>query len=221
MAMRDIRVVLEREERQIHDNVMAMAKLAAEALEKATDSLMSQNAELAEAVVGEDAQINALMRIVENECLEALALQQPVARDLRAIIASLQIATDLERIADHGKSIASIVLGMDGSSFDGPLDRIAEMEDTCQNMLTRVMEAYENRDAALARAAAADDNTVDDLDEQAVSSLMMKLMTAPDVGMHATHLLWIAYHLERVGDRVTNIAERVVFMVSAETPDLD
>ncbi len=219
--MSDVRVVLDREEKQIHDNVMAMAVLAGEALAKATDSLMSQNAELAQEVVAADLKINALMRIVENECLEALALQQPVARDLREIIASLQIAGDLERIADHGKSIASIVLGMDGSSFHGPLDRIAEMEDTCQNMLTRVMEAFENRDPNLAVAAAADDNRVDDLDEQAVSSLMMRLMTEPDKGMHATHLLWIAYHLERVGDRVTNVAERVVFMVNAETPDLD
>lgn len=219
--MSDVRIALEREEKQIHDNVMAMAVLAGEAVAKATDSLMSQNAEIAQEVVDADSKVNALMRIVENECLEALALQQPVARDLREIIASLQIAGDLERIADHGKSIASIVLGMDSTSFDGPLDRIAEMEDTCQNMLTRVMEAFENRDSSLAVAAAADDNRVDDLDEQAVSNLMMQLMTKPDQGMHATHLLWIAYHLERIGDRVTNVAERVVFMVSAETPDLD
>ena len=91
--------------------------------------------------------------------MQALALQQPVARDLREIVASLQIAGELERIADHGKDIAAIVLGMDGSQFDGPMDRIAEMEDICQNMLIRVMEAYENRDVALARAAAADDNS--------------------------------------------------------------
>ena len=162
-----------------------------------------------------------MTRIVEQECLEALALQQPVARDLREILASLQIAGELERIADHAKDIAAIVLGMDASQFDGPMARIAEMEDLCQDMLTRVMEAFENRDAKLARAAADTDNEIDDLDEQAVSSLMMRLMTEPDVRMHATHLLWIAYHLERIGDRVTNIAERVVFMVNAETPDLD
>jgi len=219
--MTDIRSVLHREEKQIHANVMAMARLAGEALAKAVDSLMSQNAEVAQTVVDDDAQVNALRRLVEQECLTALALQQPVARDLREIIASLQIAGELERIADHAKDVAAIVLGMDGTQFDGPMDRIAGMEDLCQNMLVRAMEAYENRDAALARAAAEDDNAVDELDEQAVSTLMMQLMTEPDVCMHATHLLWIAYHLERVGDRVTNIAERVVFMVNAETPDLD
>ena len=219
--MKEAPATLEREELQIRANVMAMARLAGQAIEKAADCLMSQNADMAQRVVAEDAAVNELLLIVEGECLEALSLQQFAARDLREIIAGLQIAGELERIADHAKSIASIVLAMDGSSFDGPLDRIAEMEDTCVNMLTRVMEAYDNRDSALAQAAAEDDHTVDDLDELAVSSLLMKLMTAPDIGMHATHLLWIAYHLERVGDRVTNIAERVVFMVSADTPDLD
>lgn len=218
--MSDPRIQLAREEKLIHTNVIGMARLAAEAMEKATDALMSQSVELAQAVVDEDAKINAMMRVVEQECLEALALQQPVARDLREIVASLQVAGELERIADHAKDIAAIVLGMDGSQFDGPMAQIAEMEDLCQDMLTRVMEAFENRDTALARAAAESDGTVDDLDEQTVSSLMMQLMTQPDVGMHATHLLWIAYHLERIGDRITNIAERVVFMVNAETPEL-
>lgn len=219
--MTDPRIQLAREEKQIHTNVIGMAKLAAQAMEKASDALMSQSAQLAQEVVDDDAKINAMMRVVEQECLEALALQQPVARDLREVVASLQVAGELERIADHAKDIAAIVLGMDGSQFDGPMAHLAEMEDLCQDMLTRVMEAFENRDIALARAAADTDNQVDDLDEQTVSSLMMKLMTGPDVGMHATHLLWIAYHLERVGDRITNIAERVVFMVNAETPDLD
>ena len=218
--MSDPRTQLAREEKLIHTNVIGMARLAAEAMEKATDAVMSQSVELAQAVVDEDAKLNAMMRVVEQECLEALALQQPVARDLREIVASLQIAGELERIADHAKDIAAIVLGMDGSQFDGPMAQIAEMEDICQDMLTRVMEAFENRDTALARAAAESDNAVDDLDEQEVSSLMMQLMTEPDVGMHATHLLWIAYHLERIGDRITNIAERVVFMVNAETPEL-
>ena len=218
--MSDPRTQLAREERLIHSNVIGMARLAAGAMEKATDALMSQSVELAQEVIDEDARINAMQRVVEQECLEALALQQPVARDLREIIASLQIAGEIERIADHAKDIAAIVLAMDGSQFDGPMAHLAGMEDLCQDMLTRVMEAFENRDTALARAAADTDNEVDDLDEQTVSGLMMQLMTEPDVGMHATHLLWIAYHLERIGDRITNIAERVVFMVNAETPEL-
>jgi phosphate transport system protein len=218
--MTEPRRVLDREEIQINRNLQNMSRLAGEALQQALDSLLSQNAELAQQVVEQDAQINTLLRVIENECVRALALQQPVASDLREIVTSMQVASEIERVADHAKDVAKIVLGMDPADFSGPMDRLSSMGDICINMLTRVMEAFENRDADLALAAAEEDCDVDDLDEQAASSLMMRLMNEPDPTMHATHLLWIAYHLERIGDRVTNIAERVVFMVSAETPEL-
>jgi len=212
--------ILDRQEVRIHHNVLDMAKLTGGALESAMDSLMSQNAALAQQVVDGDPQINVLLRVIENECLTALALQQPVAADLRDIVASMQIASELERIADHAKDIAKIVLGMDPGDFSGPMDRLAGMNDVCVHMLMQVIDAYQSRDSDLARAAVAHDQEVDELDGQAASSLMMQLMTAADPTMHATHLLWIAYHLERTGDRITNIAERIVFMVTAETPEL-
>jgi phosphate transport system protein len=212
--------VLDRQEVRIHHNVLDMAKLAGGALESAMDSLMSQNAALAQQVVDGDPQINTLLRVIESECLAALTLRQPIAADLRDIVASMQIASELERIADHAKDIAKIVLGMDPGDFSGPMDRLASMNDVCVHMLMQVMDAYQSRDSDLARAAASHDEEVDELDEQAASSLMMQLMTAADPTMHATHLLWIAYHLERTGDRITNIAERIVFMVTAETPEL-
>lgn len=218
--MTEAQRALDREEVQIHQNVLKMARLAGEALERATDCLLSQNADLAQQVIDQDVNINTLLRLIESECLEALSSQQPLASDLREILASMQIAAELERIGDHAKDIAKIVLSMDSADFSGPMDRLGSMTDLCVSMLVRVMEAYENRDDALACAVAEEDRQVDELDEEAASSLMMQLMTQPDATMHATHLLWIAYHLERTGDRVTNIAERVVFMVTAETPEL-
>ncbi len=212
--------LLARAEGQVHKNLFTMTSRAREALEKAMEALASQNAELAQQVVEADLQQNHLLRIIERECLEILATLEPKAGDLREVVASLQIASELERIADHAKDIAKIVLEMDPSDFSGPMDRISAMGDLCQTMLTQVMEAYENLDDQLAHTVADHDCEVDELDEAACSSLMMTLMTRPDSSMHATHLLWIAYHLERVGDRITNIAERVVFMVTAETPDL-
>ena len=94
------------------------------------------------------------------------------------------------------------------------------MGDLCLNMISQVMESYVNLSDDLARHVAENDKRVDELDEEASSSLMMSLMTSADTSMHVTHLLWIAYHLERIGDRVSNIAERVVFMVTADTPEL-
>ncbi len=208
------------EGRQMQANISKMARLAGGALEQSMDSLMSQNVDLAEQVVENDAHINTLLRVIESECLETLAQQRHAASELRETVGGMQVAAELERIADHAKDIAKIVLGMDSDDFSGPMDRISSMGDICVNMLTRVMEAYENRDDALARAAAEEDRVIDELDEEAASSLMMQLMTQPDPTMHATHLLWIAYHLERIGDRIGNIAERVVFIVTAETPEL-
>ncbi len=212
--------LLARAEGKVHQNLFTMADHARQALELAMDALKSQDANLAQQVIETDLQKNHLLRIIERECLEILATLEPKAGDLREVVASLQIASELERIADHGKDIAKIVLEMDASDFSGPMDRIAAMGDLCQEMLLQVMEAYENLDAGLARHVAEHDCEVDELDEAACSSLMMTLMTTPDTTMHATHLLWIAYHLERIGDRATNIAERVVFMVTAETPEL-
>jgi phosphate transport system protein len=183
-------------------------------------ALMSQQIELAESVVDSDQDLNTLHRIVEAECLKALALRQPMARDLREVIGSLQIAGELERIGDHAKDIAKIVIGMDPSDFSGPMDQISQMGDLSGKMLEQAMEAVSNQDGALARATAEEDSEMDSLDNEAVSSLMMKLMSEPDTSMHSTHLLWVAYHLERVGDRVTNIAERVVFIVTSDTVDL-
>ncbi len=214
------RSALSSEESLIHDNLMKMAAIAGKAAENAVAGLMAQDAELCQSVVDEDNSLNALYRIVEQECLLVLAQQQPVAGDLREVVGSLQIAGEIERIGDHAKDVAKIVLGMDPSDFSGPMQHISKMGDLCCCMLGQVMEAVSNKDESLARLAASEDRELDDLDEQAVSSLMMKLMSEPDVSMRSTHLLWIAYHLERIGDRVSNIAERVVFMVTADTPEL-
>mgnify|MGYP001816476351 FL=1 len=207
-------------EAQVHNNLQSMTQLAQQALEEAMNALKTQNGELAKTVVEKDLKQNHLMRIIEQECLQILAKLEPKATDLREVVASMQIASELERISDHAKSIANIVLTMDSEDFSGPMDRIANMGDLCLNMISQVMEAYANVNAELAQHVAENDRRVDELDEEASSSLMMTLMTSADTSMHATHLLWIAYHLERVGDRVSNIAERVVFMVTSDTPEL-
>ncbi len=211
---------LEKEESRIQDNLGKMAGITRTELEGALMALEAQDADQAQRVVNSDVDLNNLHRIVERECLEVLALQQPVARDLREVVGSLQVAGELERIGDHAKDVAKIVLQMDASDFSGPMEQISRMGDLVLTMLGQVTEAVLNKDEALARLAAAEDDEVDELDQEAVSDLLMQLMGAPDVSMHSTHLLWIAYHLERIGDRVRNIAERVVFMVSADSVEL-
>lgn len=204
----------------VQENIDKLAHLAVKSLEKSIAALATQDAEIADKVASEHNQANALLRIIEQECLETLEANNVRGEDLRALIGAIQLAAELDRIADHTHSIAKIVLSMDASDFSGPLDKISSMATLCQDMLVRAVEAYHNRDADLAIAAAAEDEQVNELDEDASSSLLMQLMSAPDQSMHATHLLWIAYHLERVGDHITHICERVVFVATGETPEL-
>ena len=210
-------------EQESHSRVLInqMYQIAMEALEKSMESLESQNAFEADYIIQRDSELNSLNRQVEQECLFMVTTRQPVARDALEIFATLQISNHLERIGDHAKDIAAIVKGMDPTDFSGPMDKLTEMASVCGDMFMKVIEAYNNRDVELAKVCANEDHDVDDLNSLTSSSLLMDLVTRPDEHMHATHLLWIAYHLERIGDLIKNIAERVVFMVTAKTPDLD
>jgi len=219
--MSDVRRVLAREERAIHTAILEMARLAGAAFDEAIESLRTQDAERAERVIRDDGAINALRRQVERECLFAIASQQPVARDLRALVAGLLIASDLERIADHAAGIAKIVLEMDPSDVSGPMEKLWTMAGVARRMLEVVTSAYDTADAELAHSAGALDSELDDLHEQCLATLVMQLATAADVHSRATHLLWIVHKLERIGDHATNVAERVVFLVSGETPELN
>ena len=219
--MNDVRVVLAREERAIHDQIQAMARLARTAFDGAVASLRDQNVDQAERIIRSDAEVNALRRQVERECLFAIASQQPVARDLRVIIADLLIASDLERMADHAAGIAKIVLEMDPSDASGPIDKLWRMADVVGDMIDKVWLAYDDGDEALAREVGRLDGEVDDLHEEVLAALVMRLATEPDTSSRATHLLWITHKLERIGDHATNVAERVVFMVTGETPELN
>jgi len=219
--MSDVRRVLAREERAIHQHLLTMAELAARALDQSLASLRGQDIELARRVVSEDSEINRLHRAVERECLITIASQQPVARDLREIVAGLHIASDLERIADHAAGVAKVVLEMDPSDESGPTEKILHMGELAKGMLLRAVDAFDAADADLAFSVGQQDGEVDDIHEEVLAELVMRLATGPDEHSRATHLLWIAHGLERIGDHATNVAERVVFMVSGETPELN
>ena len=219
--MNDVRRVLAREERAIHAEILEMARLAGRAVDEAVESLRLQDAERAARVIANDQVINDLRRRVERECLFAIASQQPVARDLRELIAGLLIASDLERIADHAAGVAKIVREMDPSDISGPMDKLWQMTAVARRMLETVTLAYDAADADLAREVGDIDTELDDLHEECLATLVMRLATQADVHSHATHLLWIVHNLERIGDHATNVAERVVFLVSGETPELN
>jgi phosphate transport system protein len=214
------RVVLDAEERRIHDQILEMARRVERGLGRATEALRVGDRESASAVVADDARINEYERRIERECLIALASQQPVARDLRAILAAMHIAVELERMGDHARGIAETVLNLDSPLSDDTLERLIGMAGLATAMLNRVMQAYHDRDAARAEEVAGDDDALDGLEKAMIDHVLAANKAADaDLGA-AARVLWMSHSLERIGDRVTNIAERVVFMVSGETKEL-
>jgi phosphate transport system protein len=219
--MAAMRSGLSREEAEARDRIICMSHAVEQAIEQALRCFREHDAELAGALIGGDTAINAQQRSIEEGCFSAIALQQPVAGDLRDLVSDMYIAAELERIADHAADIAKIVLQMDtrpSAPFAEAIDRLGQ---ACRDMLGRVLVAYGNRDETAAREVAADDEGVDRVEKQITADLLAHLGQHPDQIRPCTHALWVAHNLERIGDRVTNIAERIVFMVSGRHVDLN
>ena len=145
-----------------------------------------------------------------------LATQQPMATDLRVIAAAMHICTELERMGDHAEGIAKINLMMGDESLLKPLVDIPAMSDKARDMLRRTMDAFVARDVEAAKAIASEDDEVDALYDRVYIDLVGYMVKDPGTITRATHLLWVAHNLERIADRVTNICERVVFMVTGQ-----
>jgi len=218
---RSSRAVLDRELQAIQDDVLRMAHLLDEAVSRSLEALASHNTQLANEIVAGDAQINALRFRIEEACLALIATQQPAAGDLRAVIAAMNIVGDMERMADHAAGIARLVLGMGTEPLLKPLIDIPRMVEVCRTMVRESLEAFVARDPERARQVAAQDNTIDGLYKQIFRELLSFMVEDPSTTSRALYLLFAAHNYERIGDRATNIAERVIFMASGEMHELN
>lgn len=211
--MAPTREVLHRDESEIKDQLLALSVLASRAVDDALQCVARQDLERANRIADGDKAINQRRETLEETCLMALATQQPVASDLRAIVAAMQIAVDLERVADHGADIARIVAQMGAAGPSAVTTMLAEMGRHAQHMLAEAVDAYLRQDVDFARQLAPADDTVDDLHNQ-LSNRVIQLMDEREVSARlGSCLIWIAHHIERVADRATNIGEQVIFMV--------
>ncbi|MER3400635.1 MAG: phosphate transport system regulatory protein PhoU [Thermoflexus sp.] len=215
------RVMLERDLSAIRQDVLRLGGLVEQAIDRCIEALRGLDVETARQIIAFDEEINRLRYQIEEACLETIATQQPMAGDLRAIVAAMFCATNLERMGDHAKSIAKLTIEMADEPLLKPLIDIPRMAQIAKEMLRQVLEAYVEHDAEKARAAVARDDEVDALDEQVYRELITYMMQDPRTIFRATRLLWISHNLERIADRVTNIAERVIFMVTGELQELN
>jgi phosphate transport system protein len=205
----------------MQDNLLRMGTMVDQAIVSALESLQQRDHAMAERIIVEDEAINALRFEIEESCLTLIATQQPTAGDLRAVIASLSIVIELERMADHASGIAKTVILMGDEPLLKPLIDIPRMVKLAREMLTESLRAFVDRDAELAQKTADRDDQMDQLYEAVFEELLEIMADKPDSVERATYLMWCAHNLERIGDRVTNIAERAVFVTTGDMKELN
>jgi phosphate transport system protein len=198
-----------------------MGTLVEESISKAIESLATLDEKLAIATVNQDDIIDDLMLEVEERCLRLIALQQPMASDLRIIGMALKIATDLERISDHAVDIAKISIRMSGEELIKPLEDIPRMAVMVRSMLQESLLSYTELNIHRAAALAERDDEVDKLYSTLMTEIIGLMSNDIQRNRQLSHLMFVAHYLERVADHATNIGEGVIYMVTGKRKDLN
>jgi len=207
--------------RRLQDEILGLGAMAESAVSESVQALKLQDFARAKGIMEGDRVINERRYAIENEALTLIATQQPMAKDLRTLAAILEIASELERIADYAKGIANIALMIGSDALIKPLVDLPRMAAKANEMLHRALAAFLSQDVEAARAIPKEDNEVDSLYEQIYRELITYIMADPKAIDQATRLTWVAHNLERVADRVGNICERIVFSITGRGEELD
>jgi phosphate transport system protein len=201
---------------QLKNQLLSLGMDAGQTIPDAVQALKTRDRVMAQSIITHDAEINQKRYLIEENCYTLIATQQPLASDLREIISILLIAIELERIADHSKNLAEIVIFMGDEPLLKPLVDIPRMETICREMLSQSLDAFSRKDAQMARAVCDRDDEIDHLYQQVFRELMTYVVEDPRVVQRAMNLLFAAHNLERIADRVTNIGERVIYAATGE-----
>lgn len=205
----------------LKDNVLRLGALVEQALERAGRALMERDVALADEVRWHDADVNELQRSINLEIAGIIARQGPMARDVRELLALYHAAAELERMGDYAVSIAKLAQQLASEPEHPLLSQIPRMEQLCREQLRAAMRALVDVSEEAARAVCARDDEIDLLYKSVYEDSMALMSVAPDKVRQATHMLFAAHHLERLGDRVTNIGEDVVFLATGQIEDLN
>ena len=215
------REAFDRELGRLQAEVLLLGSMVEDALIDSVDVLKRRDLDGARRLVAADNAINERRFKIESDALVLMATQQPLAGDLRTLAAVLEIVTELERMGDYAKGIASICLMMGEQPPLKPMADIPVMAEKVRDMLHMSLDAFVRRDVDLARSIPPQDDAVDILYNQVYHDLLALIMANPQIIDQATQLLWVAHNLERTADRVTNICERVVFTVTGRMEEMD
>jgi len=215
------RGAFERDLRQLKEGVVRMGERAGEAIHGAVEALRARDVAAAERIIAEDDAIDALHMDLEQRCMRLLATQQPMAGDLRTIASVFAITIDLERMADHAEGISRAVKRLAAEPLVKPLVDIPQMDEILQGMIRDALMAFQMENADLARQTAAQDDAIDRLRNRVLHDMLEIMIHDPQTVPRALELLIVARHLERAADHVTNICERIVYIVTGELRELN
>jgi phosphate transport system protein len=212
---------LDAEMRGVKDGVLRMGSMVEEQIMRAHDALMNRDAALASKVIAADGQINEVQRAVAALVAMTIATQAPVARDLRFLLALDRVTYELERMGDHAGSVAKQARKLAANTSMVTYDELTPMATLAARQVRDVVMALVDIDENRAREVATRDDEIDRLYHQLFDDVLAEMRTDPAKVEPGTRILFAAHYLERIGDRVTNIAEDVVFLATGEVEDLN
>ena len=215
-----VRRTLEAEFQELRNDLLFLSSMVEQQLLGSVESLKKRDLIKSEEIVKTDLLVNKKRYAIEEQVMIVIATQQPMARDLRLLASILEIAGELERMGDYAKGIAKISLRINDEPLLKPLVDIPRMAEKGVDMLHRAIKAFVEQDAETARMIPEEDDYVDELYEQVYRELMVLIIQTPAAIQRANWLLWVAHNLERVSDRVTNICERTIFVVTGELKEI-
>ena len=206
----------DRDLRMLQDELLVLGSIVEKAIARSMDALKRRDMEASLDVIKQDDVIDEKQTDLEERCVDLIATQQPLAGDLRILLTVLHVSVELERIGDYAEGISKISLLISNEPSLSSVTGIPRMAELSSDMLRRSLDALVNRDIVAARGVWTDDDEMDELYEKVVNDLLNVMMSDASTIRRATHLLWVAHDLERIADRTTNIAERIIYLVTGK-----
>ena len=211
-----VRADFDRNLKLLQEELLLLGGLVEKAIIDSIEALKTRNIELSHKIVSQDDIIDQKTNQIEEKAIDLIATQQPIAIDLRTLMSVIHISVELERMGDYAEGIGKIGVMMGNDPPVKPLVDIPKMATKSSDMLKRSLDALVKRDPALARQVCEDDDEVDNLYDLIYKDLIALMIDDPTTIQRATYLMWVAHDLERIADRATNIAERVIFLVTGQ-----
>lgn len=206
---------------ELKQNILKLGDMVKSAIISSVKALASQDAEMAQAVIDGDNQINIMASQIEEKCMMLIATQQPMAKDLRKINTGIRIIIDLERMADHATGIARIARDISGENLVKPLIDIPAMARLAEQMVNDILIAFVNNDVSAAMKVSKMDDEIDHRYKNIYNDLEIIMKTNASASTQAAKLLFVSYYLERIADHVTNISEGIIYTETGDKPSLN